>query len=98
MTAEAYAANEIQGHTDEVLALALSSDGKLLASGGKDRRIGVWDAEKNTWIRSFGGHRDTISVRLLCPWSSTSVLSVPFRLLCFVKAPERYTLLPSIEP
>lgn len=85
MTAEAYAANEIQGHTDEVLALALSSDGKLLASGGKDRRIGVWDAEKNTWIRSFGGHRDTISVRLLRLWLSLSVSKSSFQALVFRK-------------
>lgn len=62
MTAEAHASSEIHGHTDEVLALALSSDGKFLASGGRDRRIGVWDAEKDEWIRGFGGHRDTISV------------------------------------
>jgi ribosomal RNA-processing protein 9 len=54
---------EVQGHTDEVLALALSSDARYLASGGKDRRIGVWDVGKGEWVRSFGGHRDTISVR-----------------------------------
>jgi len=45
----------------------MSSDGKYLVSGGRDRRLGVWDAEKNEWIRSFGGHRDTITVSLgLC--------------------------------
>lgn len=62
MTADTHAANELQGHTDEVLALALSSDGKYLASGGRDRRLGVWDVAKKEWIRSFGGHRDIISV------------------------------------
>jgi ribosomal RNA-processing protein 9 len=25
----------------------------------------VWDAEKGEWVRGFGGHRDTISVRAL---------------------------------
>ncbi|KAK7683594.1 hypothetical protein QCA50_013432 [Cerrena zonata] len=44
-------APEPQGHTDEIWALALSPDGKLLASGGKDRRIGVWDVEKNEWVK-----------------------------------------------
>lgn len=53
---------EIKGHTDEVLALALSGDGKYLASGGKDRRLGVWDVEKEEWVRGFGGHKDLISV------------------------------------
>ncbi|KAF8309679.1 WD40 repeat-like protein [Clavulina sp. PMI_390] len=61
MSAEAHAANEVQGHLDEVLTLALSSDGKYLASGGKDRRLGVWDAQEGKWVRSFGGHRDIIS-------------------------------------
>ncbi|KAF8635575.1 hypothetical protein AX15_000225 [Amanita polypyramis BW_CC] len=57
-------ATEVKGHTDELLALAISSDGKYLASAGKDKRIGVWDAEKGEWIRGFSGplcHKDTIS-------------------------------------
>ncbi|KAM5539750.1 hypothetical protein V8D89_006563 [Ganoderma adspersum] len=52
---------EVTGHTDEVWALAVSPDGKYLASGGKDRRVGVWDVEKNEWVKGFGGHRDCIS-------------------------------------
>lgn len=59
---------ETKGHTDELLALAVSSDGKFLVSAGKDRRIGVWDAEMGEWIRAFSGplgHKDTISVRPL---------------------------------
>lgn len=71
--------NELTGHKDEVLALALSGDGKYLVSGGKDRRVGVWDVsgDSNTldddhqaglvWVKGFGGHKDTISV---CPTSS----------------------------
>jgi ribosomal RNA-processing protein 9 len=56
---------EVDGHTDEILALALSDDGRYLASGGKDRRIGVWDVQGDgiKWLRAFKGHRDTISVR-----------------------------------
>jgi ribosomal RNA-processing protein 9 len=53
---------DINGHTDEVLALALSGDGKYLASGGKDRKVGIWDVEKEVWLRGFGGHKDTVSV------------------------------------
>lgn len=54
------------GHTDEVLALALSSDGKYLVSGGRDRRLIVWDANTLTFLKSFQGpmnHKDIISVR-----------------------------------
>jgi ribosomal RNA-processing protein 9 len=56
---------DIKGHTDEVLTLALSGDGKYLASAGRDRRLGVWDAESGEWIKGFGGHlghKDLISV------------------------------------
>ena len=56
------------GHTDEIWTLALSSDGKYLASGGKDRLIGVWDVESAdgiSWVRGFTGHRDSISVSAL---------------------------------
>ncbi|KAH9988121.1 WD40 repeat-like protein [Russula compacta] len=52
---------ETHGHSDEVLTLALSDDGRYLASAGKDRRVCVWDAEQGKWVRGFGGHRDTIS-------------------------------------
>ena len=55
---------ETPGHSDEVLTLALSDDGRYLASAGKDRRVCVWDAEKGKWVKGFGGHRDTISVRV----------------------------------
>ncbi|EMD37163.1 hypothetical protein CERSUDRAFT_115074 [Gelatoporia subvermispora B] len=54
-------AEDVHGHTDEIWALALSPDGKHLASGGRDRRVGVWDVEKDEWVRGFGGHRDAIS-------------------------------------
>ncbi|KAF9224747.1 WD40 repeat-like protein [Gyrodon lividus] len=52
---------DIKGHTDEVLALAVSSNGKYLVSGGKDRKVGVWDVEKNQWMKGFWGHKDLIS-------------------------------------
>ncbi|KAK4691331.1 ribosomal RNA-processing protein 9, partial [Phenoliferia sp. Uapishka_3] len=51
------------GHTDEVLCLALSADGKVLASGGKDKSVGVWDVsgEKGKWLRGLGGHKDRVA-------------------------------------
>lgn len=48
-------------HEKSIQALALSSDGKFLASGGCDKLVRVWDAEKNELLESFSGHRDTIS-------------------------------------
>ncbi|OAX43760.1 WD40 repeat-like protein [Rhizopogon vinicolor AM-OR11-026] len=52
---------DIQGHTDEILSLAVSSDGRYLASGSKDRRVGVWDVEKDEWVKGFGGHKDSVA-------------------------------------
>ena len=60
------------GHTDEVLALALSHDGKVLASGGKDKVLGVWnvEGEEGKWLRGLGGHKDKVAVR-----SSSSIVA-----------------------
>ncbi|CCM05380.1 uncharacterized protein FIBRA_07596 [Fibroporia radiculosa] len=55
------AAENVAGHTDEVWALAVSMDGRYLASGGKDRRVGIWNVESNEWIKGFADHRDSIS-------------------------------------
>ena len=36
----------LEGHGERVLALAFSSDGKLLASGANDTTILLWDATR----------------------------------------------------
>ena len=71
------------GHTDEILALAVSDDGKYLASGGKDRKLVVWDLEKSQWLRNFGGHKDTISVSLVIPSSFDVLLTLHDSVPCF---------------
>lgn len=56
---------DVKGHTDEVLSLALSGDEKLLASAGRDRRVCVWDTETCEWVKAFSGHlghKDAVSV------------------------------------
>ncbi|KAB5591569.1 Rnu3ip2 protein [Ceratobasidium theobromae] len=50
-----------EGHTDEVLALAISFDGQYLVSGGRDRRILVWDVKEDKFVKAFTGHRDAIT-------------------------------------
>jgi ribosomal RNA-processing protein 9 len=44
-----------------ILAIALSTDSKYLASGGCDKLVRIWDTEKNELLESFSGHRDTIT-------------------------------------
>jgi len=52
---------EFSAHSDEIWCLALSDDGRWLVSGGKEKWIGIWDAEKLVPVKSLGGHRDSIT-------------------------------------
>ena len=49
------------GHCSPVLALAVSSDGTLLASGDQDRLIMIWDTQTMARLHTFKGHRDAVS-------------------------------------
>jgi len=47
-------------HGSPVAALALSRDGKLLASGGHDSKVKLWDAVAGKLLREFAGARGTL--------------------------------------
>ncbi len=46
----------LEGATGEVRTGALSPDGKLLAAGGRDKRIRIWNIESGKLIATLEGH------------------------------------------
>ncbi|XP_015729940.1 U3 small nucleolar RNA-interacting protein 2 isoform X2 [Coturnix japonica] len=49
------------GHTAHVLCIAISSDGKYLATGDRDKLILIWEAATCKRLYTFTGHRDAVS-------------------------------------
>jgi len=50
-----------EGHCNTILALAVSSDSKYLASGDMDKLIHIWDTLTMKRVYTFKGHRDAVS-------------------------------------
>lgn len=49
------------GHTDACYSLAISPDGRMLASGGYDQRIRLWDTATGKEIEALKGHNGAIN-------------------------------------
>lgn len=57
--------SKLYGHGYEIISIAVSHDGSLIASGGKSQsekhsKLFLWDATKNSLIKKFDGHQLTI--------------------------------------
>ena len=46
----------VQGHTSHICSVAYSPDGALLATGGWDRTVRLWDADTGAHLRSLAHH------------------------------------------
>ncbi|KAF3829090.1 hypothetical protein GH733_003354 [Mirounga leonina] len=49
------------GHSSPILCMAISSDGKYLASGDRGKLILIWEAQSCWYLYTFTGHRDAVS-------------------------------------
>lgn len=49
-----------EGHTDACYALAISPDGKQVATGGYDQKIKLWDAQSGAEIKTLKGHNAAV--------------------------------------
>lgn len=48
-------------HTDTILTLSVSHDGKYIASGSKDQKIIVWDVESGAAVAQLNGHASDVT-------------------------------------
>ncbi|MDZ8094589.1 MAG: caspase family protein [Nostoc sp. DedQUE05] len=52
--------NRLEGHSDAVIGVAFSPDGKTIASASNDKTVKVWDAATAKEITTFKGHSDAV--------------------------------------
>jgi len=50
-----------EGHTNDVLSVCFSPDGKYALSGGRDNTIKLWDIASGNEIKSFEGHNSMVT-------------------------------------
>jgi WD40 repeat protein len=57
---------EIQGHTEEVSAVAFSPDGQRILTGSDDNQVKLWDLQSNL-LQKFQGHSDGVKAVSFSP-------------------------------
>ncbi|MEH2300139.1 MAG: serine/threonine-protein kinase [Nostoc sp.] len=65
--------NTLQGHGNSVLSVAISPDGKTIASSGGDRTIKLWNLATGKAISLLNGHSQQVNVVVISPDGKTLV-------------------------
>ncbi len=50
-----------KGHSASVKAVAVSADGKYVATGSRDKTLKIWNLQTGAEIRTFSGHSHTVN-------------------------------------
>jgi WD40 repeat protein len=57
----------LKGHSDQILCLAFSPDGKRIATGSFDKTVKIWDAATGQELLTLRGHSDIVTRVLFSP-------------------------------
>ncbi len=66
-------ANTLQGHDNSVLSIAISPDGKTIASSGDDRKIKLWNLATGKLISSLNAYSKQVNAVVISPDGKTLV-------------------------
>lgn len=66
-------ARTLEGHTGSVLGVIFSPDGKVLATGSRDKTIKLWDPKSGELKRTLTGHTGHVESLTFSPDGTTLV-------------------------
>lgn len=52
---------KFEGHTDDIISVAASEDGKFVVTGGRDNKLIVWNSQTLTILKVFKQHRAAVT-------------------------------------